>query len=332
MLTELEKVQDAIRWIDSDDRETWIAIGQAIHSEFGDEGRETWIEWSRKSSKYVEKDAFAAWRSFKSGKGRGIGTLFYLATQYGWDKRHVETYAEHAQDDDDLEKRMQERQRIREKHQKLASESMENARFILDNCVMQPHQYLKDKGFVNKLGMVFDGKVYLSEYPFYWEYRNMLVVPVRSADRERKLMSIQMISPSGDKKFLPHLKVRGGTAIIGNGKPKVYTEGFATGMSIMYSLKSVGVNPQVIVAFSAANVPIAIKGHGAGYVIADRDRIDMKGERYAKISKMPYWLPPDIPEISDANDCYKAYGAVSTGQMLKKFMKENRQRRGTQQR
>lgn len=53
-----ERIEKALALIDSDDRNDWIRVGQALHHEYqgGDEGLDIWDEWSQGSSKYPGRD------------------------------------------------------------------------------------------------------------------------------------------------------------------------------------------------------------------------------------------------------------------------------------
>lgn len=76
-------IETALNKIDPDcNYDEWLQIGMAIHSELGDGGFHVWDNWSRRGSKYDEKEMETKWRSFKSGSGVSIGTLFHHA-KYG---------------------------------------------------------------------------------------------------------------------------------------------------------------------------------------------------------------------------------------------------------
>lgn len=73
-------IEVALKTIDADcDYATWVEIGMAIHSELGEGGFHVWDTWSRGGSKYNEREMETKWRSFKSGSGVSIGTLFFHA-------------------------------------------------------------------------------------------------------------------------------------------------------------------------------------------------------------------------------------------------------------
>lgn len=81
---ELPEAEKMLQYIDASmARQDWIQIGMALRDEYGDGARWLWHEWSAKSSKYNQKAADDAWRSFH-GTGVGIGTLVYYAQEGGY--------------------------------------------------------------------------------------------------------------------------------------------------------------------------------------------------------------------------------------------------------
>ena len=84
--SDFEKALDALNSINPDiDYEDWIAIGQALHSEFGEQGKNAWYSWSSLGSKYQgEKDLDSHWKSFGKKDGVKLGTLYKHAMDHGW--------------------------------------------------------------------------------------------------------------------------------------------------------------------------------------------------------------------------------------------------------
>lgn len=79
----IELVAEALALIPADDRNTWVAMGQACAS-MGEDGRELWLAWSRTSSKHNPDD---------DGRFDGFGAdrtswraIFSEAEQHGWDR------------------------------------------------------------------------------------------------------------------------------------------------------------------------------------------------------------------------------------------------------
>ncbi len=84
--SDFDKAVDALNAINPDiDYEDWIAIGQALHSEFGEQGRNAWYAWSSLGGKYQgEKDLDSHWKSFGKKDGVKLGTLYKHAMDHGW--------------------------------------------------------------------------------------------------------------------------------------------------------------------------------------------------------------------------------------------------------
>lgn len=68
-------IYSALRNIPSDDRDTWLRVGMALHST-GDTERAyaIWGEWSQRSPKYDPRDQMRVWRSFRA---RGLDGITY---------------------------------------------------------------------------------------------------------------------------------------------------------------------------------------------------------------------------------------------------------------
>jgi len=80
------ELRTALFFIDSDERDTWLNVGMALHSYAGcGLGFDLWNEWSASSSKYSYKDQLRTWNSFKRKSG-GLTklSLFKLAQDAGW--------------------------------------------------------------------------------------------------------------------------------------------------------------------------------------------------------------------------------------------------------
>lgn len=60
----LTDLRAALYLLDHDDYHVWIATGHALKTA-GDPGYDLWIEWSKRSLKYDQNSADAAWRSFR---------------------------------------------------------------------------------------------------------------------------------------------------------------------------------------------------------------------------------------------------------------------------
>jgi hypothetical protein len=85
--SDLDRAVKALHHISPDcDYDQWIELGQALHTEFGENGLGPWMTWSMAGNKFAgTKDIETHWKSFHQGKGVGIGTLFKHAKDCGWE-------------------------------------------------------------------------------------------------------------------------------------------------------------------------------------------------------------------------------------------------------
>lgn len=75
----------ALRHVPADNYDDWIRVGFILKRCFGDAGFALWEEWSRTSAKYPgEDECRESWDSFEPDGSLGIGTLFHMAQQHGW--------------------------------------------------------------------------------------------------------------------------------------------------------------------------------------------------------------------------------------------------------
>ena len=81
-----DRVMQAVSYIPSDDYDTWLRVGMALHSTGQPWAREVWDTWSQHSTKYDATKQEQTWGSFDEDRTKKatLGTLFYLAQQAGW--------------------------------------------------------------------------------------------------------------------------------------------------------------------------------------------------------------------------------------------------------
>ncbi len=84
MMTDIDRIREALQFIDPSDRETWLCMGMAIKSELADTGFDLWEAWSLQAESFNGKDARDVWKSIRAGGKVTIGTLFYEAKANGW--------------------------------------------------------------------------------------------------------------------------------------------------------------------------------------------------------------------------------------------------------
>jgi hypothetical protein len=84
---DFKKAEHALDCVSSDDYETWVKVGMAIHSAFpGADGFSIWDQWSQRSPKYQKNrpgEMRRKWSGFRPGEVT-LATLFHLAKENGF--------------------------------------------------------------------------------------------------------------------------------------------------------------------------------------------------------------------------------------------------------
>ena len=87
---ELEDLRSALAHVPGDSRDTWLAVGMAIHNDIGGQlGYDIWSTWSREScpAKFDPVDQMRVWRSFRRrpmGEAVQLPTVWGLAYEHGF--------------------------------------------------------------------------------------------------------------------------------------------------------------------------------------------------------------------------------------------------------
>ena len=173
---------------------------------------------------------------------------------------------------------------------------------IVSKCECGPHAYLQAKGFPAAEGLVdFDGR---------------LVIPMRTCTAYDRIQSLQWIAASGEKKFMPGAKARGGVFAIGPASDEHWLcEGYATGLSVQAALAKLYRRARVVVCFSAGNLAhVAARLKGTRLVVADNDASGT-GERVARSTGLPWVMPPIVG--NDANDFHQREGVFALAGLLR---------------
>ena len=331
-MTIANTIYAALYSIPPDDRDVWVQVGMALKSNMGEDAWLTWDEWSRQSSAYKEADAKAVWRSIKGNGGITIGSLFHLARENGWQGQ--EPVLPEPDPATALWRKAQE-DRERAARENRALDASIRAITMLHTAEWVPsHPYLSGKGFPDTPGLSYEGA---------------LLVPMRHF-QTYAVQSVQTITPDGSKKFLAGGRASETVYTMGKGYERWYCEGYATALSVQAALKSLyrDLVSEVWVCFSAGNLAkVAKRGWDAHYVIADHDlykcgnkdcehtwdKVGLPfdttcpqcgrsvappaGEKYARQTGLPFWMPP---EQGDANDFHQTYGVKALADELRKVL------------
>lgn len=234
-----------------------------------------------------------------AGKGRGNQAGWCrlitptLAVFGDWSTGLTETWRDESHVDSEESRRLFEEARQRERQfrmqqrarqQKVAQEASE----IVRMATVQKHPYLTRKGFPEGMGLVHD---------------DFLIVPMRDARDYGALLTVQQISPTGEKRFLPGGRAGGACFRIGatprEARHVVLCEGYATGLSIHAALSRLPGPSCVIVCFSAMNLETVAQWFPQARVAADNDASET-GKRSAERTGLKWTMPYEVG--TDFND------------------------------
>ena len=299
----MEREAAALSFISPVERATWVSMGMALKSEFGEAGRDTWMDWSRGADSFSELSARSVWKSFK-GAGISIATLFHEAKQNGW--RDSEGHQQPSQQQLAERKRQAELRASAEGQERIkaAHEASKKAQWILSQCKQEQHAYLDKKGFKELTGLVWRPDA----------EQNLLCIPMYL---NGAVAGLQMIDRDGGKKFLSGQYTSKAEFVIGNsgaGVSEYWVEGYASALSLQLCLNAIKVRARIHVTFSAQNLK---RMASAGFVIADNDASGT-GEAAAIATDLPYWMPPTTG--ADINDYHKQHGTFKASQALRKWL------------
>lgn len=243
-MSNYDDIRNALSYIDSHDRETWIQVGAALKDELGEEGFNLWDSWSQGADNYNARDAKTAWKSFKPGLVH-IGSLFYHARANGYrpDKPYTPLPPE------EQARIRAEREATRLAEEQARAERREQVKHLAQRIWAGAtpadinHPYLAAKGITGAAAIAgLRQNMYQGD--------NNLLVPVYF---NREIVNVQSINQDGSKRFLADGQVQGGFTVVGDAANTqngiVIAEGFATAASIHQAT-----GKTVIVAFHAGNM------------------------------------------------------------------------------
>lgn len=241
-----------------DDRDTWLAVGMALHAEFGAVALDAWDDWSSAAGNYDAKAVLASWRGFRARPGGvGIGTLIKLAMDGGWrwpeqDEEDEAVRAERVQQAArrraEREARARREAEARERGQATAMQRAREQWRAAARTGSSPYALRKGITEPESVRYLADGS---------------LVIPMLRYDEPQDvaLRGVQLIAPDGGKRFTPGMAKAGTACRLGLaavGEPVLICEGWATGMSLRMAMAE-GWGARrwpVFVAFDAGNLPL----------------------------------------------------------------------------
>ncbi|HFS1363863.1 TPA: DUF5906 domain-containing protein [Raoultella ornithinolytica] len=313
----IERARSALNYIDpSCDRGQWVKVGQAIHSEWPDDGGlALWDGWSKPASNYREKETRSVWSGFKQGGGVNIATLYGIARDAGW--RDNGDYPEAPLlTPEEIERRRAERDRLEQeakaeedrKHAAAAKRATEILASAVGNAT--GHAYFEKKGGLS-FGNVKRGK---------WEqngWDDALLVPIYTATQQ--IVGIEAISPDGEKRGLSGCQrkdVLFPLRSFKNSNAVLVAEGISTAAAAMD-----GSTYPAVCAFGKGNLAGAAKivknvNPGATVIIL----ADIGAEKHAHDAAVAVdglWCAPEgLASGNDFWDLWKQDGADAVGRQI----------------
>ncbi len=331
MRSDIERIQDALQFIDASDRESWLRMGMAIKSELGEGGFQLWETWSQQADSFNRKDARDVWKSIRAGGKVTIGTLIYEARASGW--RDDQAFQKPTQ------KELEERQRMAS--ERAANEAAVIARDRADAAKKaaaiigaateaeadNPYLSLKKVSPVGTLreidaSMAADILGYAPQSGGHVLLGRLLVVPVTQGEQ---LSTLELIDGSKRKTALKGYGTKKGGYWAtdnlpdgdGAGETLLIGEGVATVLSASAASAYTGV-----AALSSSNLPAVANAMRERYpnavlvILADLVKASSEPDPYAtnaaracagKVA-IPYFGADRTPDSTDFNDMATLHG------------------------
>lgn len=251
---DLRTAEGMLTFVDGcEDRETWVACGMALKSEFGDAAFDAWDRWSQNAANYNAPACRSSWRGFKSrAGGYTIGTLVKFAKDGGY---QFDASERPAPDLADLARRRAERADRAQAEQQERARLAQNAE-VAAHATWHSSLRTGTSAYATRKGI--DAPESCRFVPA--EQGGGLVIPMLRYDLDRSLAlkGVQIIKDDGTKKFTygmtkPGTACRLGLPVVG--QPVFVCEGYATGMTLRMALER---RFPVFVAFDAYNLPVVV--------------------------------------------------------------------------
>ena len=81
--TDINTAWQMLQVIPADDYEIWLRCGMALKDEFGEQGYQLFLEWSKQAHNFSQSAVDSTWKSIRRS-GVTIGTLIFFAKEHGW--------------------------------------------------------------------------------------------------------------------------------------------------------------------------------------------------------------------------------------------------------
>ncbi len=272
-MADRNEIENALTYIDSTDRDTWLKVGTALKTELGASGFDLFDSWSQKAKNYNARAVVDVWKSAIVGTSN-VGFIFNQAKERGFTRQNAKpmSAAEIAERNRRNEKLAKQAAIQKQKEQENATRK---ALFVWNQSTKANpnHPYLKAKGI--------NDPIVLSSIR---QQGGSLVIPLKQG---KNIVGIQRIFENGNKFLPPNTPKRGSALIVGDtsqiAKGFYMAEGFATAATI-----AVATNRACVVCIDAGNLPEIAKKlkpfvdkHNTPVLVCADIDADHKGEKKA---------------------------------------------------
>ncbi len=307
-MNDLSRIQSALSHIPAHDRDIWVNVGMALHSELGPDGFTVWDDWAASADNHNERDSRAVWRSFTPGKIT-IASLYHEAKAHGWKPAEPYMPPSAAELAEREQLRIQRQQRAEAEEAERQADNEHKAviarRLWNEAMPLMDHPYIERKG-IKTFGVA---KVQQAGYLKGDDGKSLtalsglcLLLPIK---RDGQIIALQAIQPDGERRFIGSPK--GGSLVIGrlgkNSSRILICEGLATAASVHEATSL-----PTVCAFTAGNLlDVAERLHralpAADLVLcADRDTHG-KGQQKATEAALAVGGLVALPDFGNAPDC-----------------------------
>lgn len=239
----LYEAERALSFISPKDRDTWVRMGAAMKSEFGEDAKSSWIRWSQGDDSFRNKDANDVWKSLRAGH-INIGTLIHEAKLNGYIPERNSKAAQLSQQE--IRERELQRQRAAQEAEAqrqaeaVAAKATAQALYAKGKRPDPKHPYLINKGIDDP-----DSLARIRQLG-----KNLLIPTYQN----KEIVGVQKINPDGGKYFGKGEQLSGSSLFIGKWEQAkkdglLMAEGFATAASLH---KATG--QPVLITFNAYNL------------------------------------------------------------------------------
>jgi putative DNA primase/helicase len=339
MMTDVDRIREALQFVDASNRVTWLRMGMAIKSELNGEGFDLWDAWSQQADSYNAKDARDVWKSIRADGGVTIGTLFYEAKANGWrdDGMHQRPTPEELAERRRIaaERALREEAEIARERADAAAKAAAVMKAATEAKADHPYLARKRVSPVTTLREIDAGAAaailgYAPKSGGDLLAGRLLVVPVKQGDR---LSTVELIDESGRKAALAGRGSKSGgywaTARLPDGDGAGLTLLIGEGVATVLSASAATGHP-AIAALSSGNLPAVAKAMRERYpaaalvILADLVKATGEPDPHAieaaravggKLAIPDFGAARD-PGMTDMNDLFILAGAEAVAQAI----------------